>query len=62
MKETRIELTTQYVQHETLGMWVPSVFRERYERGRKGTDGSERIACEALYTNYKRFDVVTRLK
>jgi len=61
-KEKKIELTTEYVKHETLGMWVPSVFRERYETNRNRGNEHERIAAEALYSNYKRFEVLTRVK
>lgn len=62
MKDVRVELTTEYARNEALGLWVPSVFRETYERGRKGSNEHERIACEALYTNYRRFTVSTRVK
>ena len=62
LKDTKVELTTEYALNEKLGMWVPSVFRERYERGREGSRTYERIACEAVYVNYRRFDVLTRIK
>ena len=62
LKDTKVELTTEYTQNEKLGMWVPSVFRERYERGRQGSTEYERIACEARYSNYRRFDVLTRIR
>lgn len=62
LEDTKVELTTEYVLNEKLGMWVPSVFRERYERGRQGSKAYERIACEAVYSNYRRFDVLTRIK
>jgi hypothetical protein len=62
LKDTKVELTTEYAFDEKLGMWVPSVFRERYERGREGSKEFERIACEAVYSNYRRFDVLTRIK
>ena len=55
----KVELTTEYAPHEKLGMWVPTVFRERYERRR---DDVELVVCEAAYSNYRRFDVVTRIK
>ena len=58
----RVELTTEYAPDERLGMWVPAVFRERYERGRMGSRKHELIVCEARYTNYRRFDVTTRIK
>ena len=62
LEDVGVELTTDYAMNEKLGMRVPSVFRERYERGRQGTQRYERIACEAFYTNYRRFDVLTRVK
>lgn len=62
LKDTKVELTTEYAHNEKLGMWVPSVFRERYERGRQGSTEYERIACEARYSNYRRFDVLTRIR
>jgi hypothetical protein len=60
--DVRVELTTEYAPNETLGMWVPAVFRERYERGRDGAREHERIACEARYSNYRRFQVLSRVK
>ena len=62
LEDTNVELTTEYALNEKLGMWVPSMFRERYERGRQGSKTYERIACEAVYSNYRRFDVLTRIK
>jgi hypothetical protein len=61
-KETKVELTSEYTLNDKLGMWVPSVFRERYERGRQGSAAYERIVCEAEYSYYRRFDVTTRIK
>ena len=55
----KVELTTDYAPNEKLGIWVPARFRERYERIR---GGRELVVCEALYTNYRRFDVTTRIK
>jgi len=51
-----VELITDYARDEKLGLWVPSVFRERYQ-GR-----GEDIVCQAIYSNYRRFDVSTRIK
>lgn len=62
MEGVSAELTTDYEANEKLGMRVPSVFRERYERGREGSKRYDRIACEAVYSNYRRFDVLTRIK
>jgi hypothetical protein len=55
----RVELTTEYGPNEKLGIWVPTVFRERYER-RRGN--RELVVCAATYTNYRRFGVSTRIK
>jgi hypothetical protein len=56
----RAELETFYAPEEKLGLWVPSIFRERYEAG----SGSARevINCEAVYTNYRRFAATGRIK
>jgi hypothetical protein len=62
LKDLRVELSTEYARNDHLGLWLPSVFRERYERGREGSSEHERIACEARYSNYRRFDVLTRVK
>jgi hypothetical protein len=62
VKDTKVELTTEYALNDKLGMWVPSVFRERYERGRQGSEEYERITCEAAYSNYRRFDVLTKIR
>ena len=62
MKDVRVELTTEYALNDTLNMWVPSRFTERYERGRKGSGDHELVTCEALYTNYRRYQVSTRIK
>jgi len=62
LEGVRAELITDYAPNEKLGMRVPSVFRERYERGREGSKRYDRISCEAVYSNYRRFDVLTRVK
>ena len=62
LRDTKVELTTEYALDDKLAMWVPRVFRERYERGRDDGESYERIACEATYSNYRRFDVITRIK
>jgi hypothetical protein len=66
----RVELTTVYAPDERLGMWVPSVFLERYEDGLAPADAKlqgassryEDIVCEAKYTNFRRFAVSVRIK
>ena len=62
MKDVKVELATEYTPHPTLAMWVPKVFRERYERGRRNSEEYEHIACEAIYSNYRRFQVWTRVR
>ena len=59
---TKVELITDYRIDEKLGMWVPVLFTERYERGRPGSPRHDQITCEATYSNDRRFDVVTRIK
>jgi hypothetical protein len=67
-----IELTTTYTADERLGLWVPILFRESYEEGMR-TPGAaltrlespatrEEIACEARYSNYRRFETTARIK
>ncbi len=53
-------LTTEYGLDEKLGLWVPTVFRERYD----GSFGGSRevIHGEAKYTNYRRFEVIGKIK
>lgn len=55
----KVRLTTDYAKDEKIGLWLPSVFNERYE-----STGilDEVILCQAIYTNYRRFDVVARIK
>jgi hypothetical protein len=56
---TGAQLTTLYGPDEKLGIWVPTVFSERYER----TKGDrELILCETAFTNYRRFEVSVRIK
>jgi hypothetical protein len=54
------ELTTTYVPEPKLDMWVASVFTERYEGLDRGL--KEIIVCTARYTNYRRFEVLGRIK
>ena len=55
----KVRLTTEYARHERLGLWLPVVFTERYER----TDSPrETIVCSANYSNYRRFDVTAKIK
>ena len=73
----KVELTTDYAPDTKLEIWVPSVFRERYEQGEESrrTDNRrdlstlpdqrreyEHVLCEARYSNYRRFEVSSRIK
>ena len=67
-----VELATQYRFEERLGLMLPILFRELYEQGkpaaqaRMQTPGSspphEQIACEAKYSNFRRFEVFSRIR
>ena len=68
---TSVELVTKYRFDERLGLMLPSVFRELYEQGkavkaRGQTPGTgaeyEQIACEANYSNFRRFEVLSRIR
>jgi hypothetical protein len=48
-------LETTFSRHDTLGLYVPVTFTERYE------DGTEAIACETRYSNFRRFQTSGRL-
>ena len=67
-----VELETDYTLDERLGLLLPSVFRERYEKGKaaaasrmKTPEASleyEQIWCEAKYSNFRRFEVLSRIR
>jgi hypothetical protein len=54
-------LVTTYRHDDKLDLWVPATFAERYERDRDA-GAREIIIGEATYTNYRRFEVVGRIK
>lgn len=67
------QLSTTYARDEKLGIWVPTLFREHYEQGvdpsitqaRSRTPKSgdhEDVFCEAKYSNFRRFEVTTRIR
>ena len=63
----RLELTTTYEADERLGILVPMVFREHYEYGADSRrldspSESERIVCEAKYSNFRRFETSVRVR
>ncbi len=49
-------ITVVYAPDEHVGLWVPVEMRELYARG------DERITGEAVYANYRRFQVEVRVK
>lgn len=55
-----VALTTTYTRDATSGLWLPSVFLERYESRRKGN--KELDTAETRYTNFRRFEVLGRIK
>jgi len=54
----KVKLITDYARDERLGLWLPMVFSERYEK----TPAREVIIGRAVYTNYRRFDVTSRIR
>jgi hypothetical protein len=68
----QMELTTVYALEARLGMWVPAQFREHYEEGvavgnartqlLTASGQYEDIACEAKYSNFRKFETVARIK
>jgi hypothetical protein len=68
---TSVELVTRYRFDERLDLMLPILFRELYEQGKVGkeprkTPGTgaeyEQIACEANYSNFRRFEVFSRIR
>jgi len=67
-----VQLTTDYAFEARLGLLLPVVFRERYEQGRatsarKSGDRSraidhEVVVAEGRYSNFRRFEVVSRIR
>jgi hypothetical protein len=65
-----MELATEYKFEERLGLMLPVVFREFYEKGKPAAQARmetagllyERIACEAKYSNFRRFEVFSRIR
>ena len=56
-----MNLVTTYGPEERLGIWVPATFDEHYvEHAANGR--REDIACHAVYSNFHRFEVTTRIK
>jgi hypothetical protein len=55
-----VSLTTIYAHDASSGLWLPSVFQERYEGKPNGEH--EVVTCEARYTNFRTFQVLGRIK
>jgi hypothetical protein len=68
-QDLRGALDVTFRRDERLAMWVPSRMEERYEQKRAGWVGtpprallvSERITCDATYTNFRRFETGARV-
>jgi hypothetical protein len=67
--DVKVELATTYLPQERLGLWVPTVFRERYEhatvtRSKDAESGFQReqVVCEARYSNFRRFETDVRVR
>lgn len=63
----QIALETDYALDARLGIPVPVRFTEHYQDGRASGDGRtrgrhEEISCEAVYSNFQRFAVQTRIR
>lgn len=54
------DLTTTFAFDPRMNLWLPSVFDERYASHREGR--REVTTCESRYSNYRRFEVVGRLR
>jgi len=63
--QVKVNLTTDYRPDSKLGIWVPAAFQERYEYGdippRLGKE-FQVIQGETIYSNYRQFEVRSRIK
>lgn len=55
-RDLKTRITVVYAPDERVGLWVPVEMRELYERE------GQRITGEAVYTNYRKFQVEVRVK
>ena len=69
VEDIHVELTTEYSFDARLNLLLPAVFREQYERGtasgtprRLDTSEHELIVAEARYSNFRRFEVLSRIR
>ena len=68
----KVQLVTEYSFDERLGLLLPTVFRERYEQGTvTSSRGSGRptiapdhevVVAEGRYSNFRRFEVLSRIR
>ena len=68
----KVQLTTEYSFDERLGLLLPTVFLERYEQGTvtssRGsgrptiTPDHEVVVAEGRYSNFRRFEVLSRIR
>jgi hypothetical protein len=68
----KVQLTTEYSFDERLGLLLPAVFRERYEQGTVNnsrgsgrptiTPDHEVVVAEGRYSNFRRFEVLSRIR
>ena len=68
----KVQLITEYSFDERLGLLLPTVFRERYEQGTvtssRGsgrptiTPDHEVVVAEGRYSNFRRFEVLSRIR
>ncbi len=59
MRDIRVRFETDYEFNDRLALWLPSLFRERYERT-QATE--ETITVESRYSNYRRYETTGRIK
>jgi len=60
LSATSVTLTTYFLRDAGSGLWLPTLFEEHYERFKDGPH--EVISCEAKYSNFRRFEVLGRIK
>jgi hypothetical protein len=68
----KVQLITEYSFDQRLGLLLPTVFRERYEQGSLATARSsgrpvataerEVVVAEGRYSNFRRFEVLSRVR
>lgn len=68
----KVQLTTDYSFDQRLGLLLPTVFRERYEQGKLAiargsgrpvrTADHEVVVAEGRYSNFRRFEVLSRIR